>query len=102
MARIADIDARQPLNAVREMIIGGGPIDQPPSGSSAVARGVAPAAMILRQVGIFEPHEMKFGVASGREFLIVIGLLKSPALGESDEGHGDDNERALHSDLIEA
>jgi hypothetical protein len=58
--------------------------------------------MVLRKVGIFEADEMKFGVADGRELLIVIGLLKSPALRESDEGDKDDDERTLHSDLIEA
>jgi hypothetical protein len=55
--------------------------------------------MILREVGIFEAQEMKFGIARGGEFFVVIGLLKSPALGEGGdrkESYRDFEKTALH------
>ena len=39
VARVADIHAREPLQAGGEVVIGGGPIDNPPAGALAHARG---------------------------------------------------------------
>ena len=103
MARVADIDAGQALDAVGEMIVGGGPVDQPPACAYAISRSVAPAAVILRQVGIFEAQEMKLGIARGCEFFVVVGFLKTAALGEGpnhqkggNEGSRDFEKSALH------
>jgi hypothetical protein len=40
MARIASIDAGQPLDAGGEMMIGGGPVHIPPAGACALARSI--------------------------------------------------------------
>jgi hypothetical protein len=38
--------------------------------------------MVLRQVGIFEANEMKFGVANRGELLVIVRRFKSSALRE--------------------
>ena len=59
MPRIAGIDPGQPLDAEREMVVGIGPIHDPPAVARAVARGESEAPVVLRQVGIFDADEME-------------------------------------------
>ena len=75
MARLADVDSSQALDAAGEMIVGVGPIDQPPAGALPIAGSVAEAAVILGQVGILNAQKMKFGFASGNGGIVFGGGL---------------------------
>ena len=68
------------------MIVGVGPVDQPPAAALPVARGVAEAAVILRQIGIFDAQKVKFGFARGNGGVVFSGgLTVSAALRERRE-----------------
>src|SRR5579864_7750777 len=79
MARLAHVHAREAADARGKMLVGVGPVDDPPSGSGGAARSVAESAVKLRKIGIFEADEMKLAVSwkSGRRLVAVLDAAES-------------------------
>jgi hypothetical protein len=65
------------------MIVGGGPVDNPPSGALALARRVPETAVILRQVGVFHADEMEFAFARFCDFVERVAAAFGHALSEA-------------------
>ena len=80
MARITGIDSGQPLDSGGEMIVGGGPVHDPPAGAHTVTRGIAKSAVVLRQVGVFDANEVELGGAHGDRGSFVLGFPEPPPL----------------------
>jgi hypothetical protein len=55
------VDAGEALDTHGEVVVGIGPIHDPPTVSGGVARGESEAAVELRQVGVLGADEMEFG-----------------------------------------
>ena len=61
------------------MIVRRRPIHDPPAGTHAVARCVAEAAVVLREVGVLGADEMEFGFAGGHRRVFFRGLAETAA-----------------------
>src|SRR6478672_7484624 len=61
MLRIAHVDAREPVYAGGEMLLGIGPILRPPAGRSAPPRYGSESTAAI--VGILDAQKMEFGVS---------------------------------------
>ena len=78
MPRIAGVDPGQALDARGEVVFGVRPIHDPPARAPPVARGISPAAVILRQVRIFEAKKMKLRGALGDECFVFFPPRNRP------------------------
>ena len=86
MPRIANVDLRQPLNPAREMIVGVGPIDNPPASTPPIARSKAEAAMILGQVSILDTNEVELSLTRRNGGFVIVAVVHpiAPALRQRD------------------
>jgi hypothetical protein len=57
------------------MIVGVGPIDNPPATSSPVARSKAEATMVLGQVSILDTNEVELSLARGDGRLVIVAVV---------------------------
>src|SRR5579884_4455559 len=76
MARIAHINPCKPLNAGAEMIVRRGPINEPPTRSHPIARGVSPSTMVFRQIRVLYANEVKLPIAGRRRRLLPVLFSK--------------------------
>src|SRR5690242_5001471 len=56
---LADIDTGETLHAEAEVIVGVGPVYHPPAVARGASPGVAPSPMELREIGVFDAHELE-------------------------------------------
>lgn len=75
MAWVAGVDLGEPVDAGSEVVVGGGPVDKPPTCAGSIAGGIAPPPVELRQVGVFEADEVEFGGARRRELVVIAVFL---------------------------
>ena len=61
MPRIAGGNSGQPLHAHGKVIVGVGPVHDPPAIALSAAGSVSEASVVLRQIVVFEANEMEFG-----------------------------------------
>ena len=103
MARLADLDAGEALDAEGEVIVGVGPIDDPPPFALRAAGGEAEAAVKLRKVGVFEADEVELAFA-GEDGAGAFLLLEeaAEALGGGGEGEQEEGgqQAAAHGDMV--
>ena len=83
MPRIAGLDAGQTFDTAGEMIVGVGPIDNPPAGATAVAGGETEAAVELREVGVFHADEVEFGGRGKDGIGAFVVAFETEALGQA-------------------
>ena len=87
MPWVPGLDPGQALDAGRKVIVRIGPIHQPPAFSASIAGCVAPAPVILRQIGVFQPDEMKLGLRRKRRpWTLVVLLLNAEPLCQGANG----------------
>lgn len=81
--RIARRDARQPLDALRKVIVGIRPVHHPPAFGSRPARSESKEAVIFGQIRVLHANEMKLGLGrKHRPRALFFRVLKSRALAE--------------------
>lgn len=87
MAWISSLDPGQALNAGRKVIVGIGPIHQPPAFSAPIAGRVAPTPVILWQIGILQADEMELGLGrKSRPRTFILFLLNPESLCQRADG----------------
>jgi hypothetical protein len=97
MPRVSGLDPGKALHAGSKVIVGIRPIHQPPSLPASIAGRIAPAPVILRQIGIFQPDEMKLGLGrKGRPRTFILLARAEPlcqrADGQPQQRSQDENE----------
>src|SRR5690348_11948786 len=80
--RIAGVYTRQPFDTCREMILGCGPIDDPPARSHSVSGRIAPPPVKLGQIRVFHSDEVELAAAR-RHRLVNITHKETAALSET-------------------
>jgi hypothetical protein len=86
MPGLAGIYAGEALDPLGKMIVGVGPVDDPPACALAVAGAEAETAVVLREVGVFGPDEVEFAFLreDGRgAFVVAFEANAAESLGEA-------------------